>query len=139
MDEARFLLAQLHMDSLRDKTSAKSIKKALDILPKGSNALNLAYDGAMQRIENQREGFRLLAKQLLGWLTYSERLMTVEEVRHAMAIEPGTPDLDDNNLSDVDEILGFCAGLVIMDEETPSSDLFTIPLKNTLNGMARDF
>lgn len=119
MDEARFLLAQLHMDSLRDKTSAKSIKKALEILPKGSNALDLAYDGAMQRIENQREGFRLLATQLLGWLTYSERLMTVEEVRHAMAIEPGTPDLDDDNLSDVDEILGFCAGLVIMDEETP--------------------
>ena len=42
MDGARFLLAQLHMDSLRDKTSAKSIKKALEILPKGSKALDLA-------------------------------------------------------------------------------------------------
>lgn len=118
MNRARFLLAQLHMDSLRDKTSPKLIKKALEILPKGSNALDLAYDGAMQRIEGQMEGFRLRAKQLLGWLTYSERLMTVKEVQHALAIEPGTPELDEDNLSDVNEIVALCAGLIIIDEET---------------------
>ena len=118
IDGGRFLLAQLHMDSLRDKTSPKLIKKSLEILPKGSNALDIAYGGAMQRIENQREGFRLLAKQLLGWLTYSERLMTVPEVQHALGVEPGTLDMDQDNLSDVNEIVGFCAGLVIVDEET---------------------
>ena len=117
-DRARFLLAQLHMDSLRDKTSAKLAKKALETLPKGSNALDLAYDGAMQRVEDQMEGFRLRAKQLLGWLTYSERLMTVKEVQHALAIEPGTPEFDEDSLDDIDEVLGFCAGLVIIDEET---------------------
>ena len=106
------------MDSLRDKASAKMVKKALEILPKGLDALNLAYDGAMQRVENQREGFRVLAKQLLGWLTYSERLMTVKELQHALAIEPETPDLDEDNLSDIDEVVGFCAGLVIVDERT---------------------
>ncbi|KAF6219464.1 hypothetical protein HO133_003931 [Letharia lupina] len=116
--EGMFLLAQLHMDSLKDKTSSKLIKKALEILPKGSNALDLAYDGAMQRIENQMEGFRLLAKQLLGWLTYSERLMTVKEVQHALAIEPGTREFDEDNLGDIEEVLGFCAGLIIVDEET---------------------
>lgn len=116
--EGMFLLAQLHIDSLKDKTSSKLIKKALEILPKGSNALDLAYDGAMQRIENQMEGFRLLAKQLLGWLTYSERLMTVKEVQHALAIEPGTREFDEDNLGDIEEVLGFCAGLIIVDEET---------------------
>ena len=115
---ARFLLAQLHMDSLRDKTSAKSVKKALENLPEGADCLDLAYDGALQRVENQRDGFRLLAKQLLGWVTYSARLMTVTEIQHALAIEPGTSELDEENLSDVDEIAGFCAGLVIVDEGT---------------------
>ena len=106
------------MDSLRDKTSIKSVKKALEKLPEGVNGLDLAYDGALQRVESQRDGFRLLAKRLLGWVTYSERLMTVTEVQHALAIEPDTPDLDEENLSDLDEIVGFCAGLVIVDEET---------------------
>ena len=117
-DRARFLLAQLHMDSLRDKASSKLIKNALSMLPKGSDALDLAYDGAMQRIEDQMEGFRNLAKRLLGWIAYSERLMTIEEVQHALAIEPRSPNFDRDNLSDVDEIVCFCAGLVTVDEET---------------------
>ena len=116
--EARFLLAQLHMDSLRDKTSIKSVKKALETLPEGVNGLDLAYDGALRRIESQKDGFRFLAKRLLGWLTYSKRLMTITEVQHALAIEPDTSDLDEENLSDLDEIVSFCAGLVIVDEET---------------------
>ena len=106
------------MDSLRDQTSIKSVRKALETLPEGVNGLDLAYNGALQRVESQRDGFRLLAKRLLGWVTYSERLMTVTEVQHALAIEPDTPDLDEENLSDLGEILGFCAGLVIVDEET---------------------
>ena len=105
------------MDSLRDKTSIKSVKKALQTLPEGVNGLDLAYDGALQRIESQRDGFRFLAKRLLGWLTYSKRLMTITEVQHALAIEPNTQDLDEENLSDVDEIVSFCAGLVIVNEE----------------------
>ena len=115
---ARFLLAQLHLDSLRDKTSVKSVKKALENLPEGVNGLDLAYNGALQRIESQRDGHRLLAKRLLGWVTYSERPMKVTEVQHAFAIEPDTPNLDEENLSDPREIVGFCAGLVIVDEET---------------------
>ena len=35
-----------------------------------------------------------------------------------MAVEPRTPDFDEDNLGDIDEIVGFCAGLVIIDEET---------------------
>ena len=106
------------MDSLKGKTSSKRIKKALEILPKGSNALDLGYDRAMERIEKEAEGFTPLAKQLLGWLTYSERLMTVKEVQHALAIEPGTREFDEDNLGDIEEVLGFCAGLIIVDEET---------------------
>ena len=105
------------MDSLRDKTSIKSVKKALQTLPEGVNGLDLAYDGALRRIESQRDGFRFLAKRLLGWLTYSKRLMTITEVQHALAIEPNTQDLDEENLSDVDEIVSFCAGLVVVNEE----------------------
>lgn len=105
------------MDSLRDKASPKLIKKALELLPTGSDALDIAYHGAMQRIENQMQGCRHDAKRLLGWLTFSERLMTVKEVQHALAIEPRTPEFDKEDLSDINEIVGFCAGLVIVDDE----------------------
>lgn len=116
--DGMFLLAQLHMDSLSDKTSIKMVKKALDSLPKGSKALDLAYDGAIQRVDSQLERCRHLAKQLLGWLTYSERLMSVQEIQYALAVEPGESSLDEDNLSDVTEIVGYCAGLVIVEEDT---------------------
>ena len=105
------------MDSLSDKTSIKMVKKALDALPKGSKALDVAYDGAMQRVNSQLEGYRHLANQLLGWLTYSERLMSVEEIEYALAIEPGESRLDEDNFSDVIEVVGYCAGLVIVEED----------------------
>ena len=55
--DGMFLLAQLHMDSLTDKTSSKAIKRALGRLPTGSEALNLAYSEAIKRIEDQKPGF----------------------------------------------------------------------------------
>ena len=61
-----FLLAQLHVGSLTDKTTPKAIKKALETLPTGSDALNIAYFQAMQRVESQKPGFKNLPKRALS-------------------------------------------------------------------------
>lgn len=116
--DGMFLLAQLHMDSLTDKTSPKAIRKALERLPMGSGALDLAYDQAMNRIADQKPGFRDLAERALSWITYACRLLTVTELRHALAIEVGQSEFDEENLDDIEDILSVCCGLVIMDTET---------------------
>lgn len=81
-----FLLAKLHMDSLRDKRNPKSVRKFLESLPKGSHALNSAYNQAMQRIEGQKPGFRDLARRTLSWVTMAYAPLTVAGMRHALAI-----------------------------------------------------
>jgi hypothetical protein len=101
----RFLLAQLHFDSLTDKISPKAIKCALNRLPKGSDALDVAYDEAMERIVNQKSGFRELAEQFLSWITYAQRPLTVRELQHALAVEPGEPELDEDNISEIEELV----------------------------------
>ncbi|KAL9076997.1 MAG: hypothetical protein Q9161_000630 [Pseudevernia consocians] len=116
--DGMFLLAQLHMDSLTDKTSSKAIKRALGRLPTGSEALNLAYSEAINRIEDQKPGFRYLAKRALSWITYACRLLTVTELRHALAIEVEVPEFDEENLDDVKDIVSVCCGLVTIDPET---------------------
>ena len=116
--DGMFLLAQLHMDSLTDKTSPRAIKKALERLPVGSDALHIAYSQAMQRIENQKPGFRILAERTLSWITYACRLLTVTELRHALAIESGEPEFDEENLDDVKDIVSVCCGFIIIDSET---------------------
>ena len=116
--DGMFLLVRLHMDSLIDKTNPKAVKKALENLPKGSDALDIAYDQAMQRIEDQKRGFRDLALRTLSWVTHAYELLTVTEVRHALAIEFGASQFDEENLDDIEDILSVCCGLVTIDPET---------------------
>ena len=112
-------MAQLHLASLKDKTSPKALKKALEALPEGLDALNSAYSKAIQRIQDQMDGFKKMAREVLIRLTYSERLMTFTEVLHALAIEEsGSREFDADNLDNVDEMIAVCAGLVIVDETT---------------------
>ncbi|MCJ1263487.1 hypothetical protein MMC22_003357 [Lobaria immixta] len=113
-----FLLAQLHLDSLKDKTSPKAIKNALGNLPQGSDALDRAYDQAMKRIDDQGAGFRQLADQVLAWITHAQRPLTIVELQHALAIEEGEPELDQENITDVGELVSVCVGLVAIDQET---------------------
>lgn len=114
----RFLLAQLHFDSLTDRTSPKAIKVALENLPRGSYALDIAYDEAMKRINNQKTGFRNLAELVLSWITYAKRPLTMAELQCALAVEPNETKLDKDNLSDIEEIVSVCEGLVTVDEES---------------------
>ena len=52
----RFLLARLHLESLVDKMTPTEIRIALESLPKGNEALPIAYDQAMRRIEPKNPG-----------------------------------------------------------------------------------
>ena len=114
----RFLLAQLHLDSLSVKTTPKEIKRALGKLPKGSEALENAYKKAMERIEGQEDNFRKLAKRILSWITHTRRPVTTLELRHALAVEVGEPKLDEDNLTSTDLVVSVCAGLVAIDEKS---------------------
>jgi hypothetical protein len=115
---ARFLLAQLHLDSLVGKKSPKAIRIALERLPKGLDALDSAYKEAMERIEGQVADSQELAKQVLSWIVCAKTPLTTLELRHALAVEVGDPELDEENLPEVEDMVSVCAGLVTVDEES---------------------
>ena len=65
----RFLLAQLHLESLKRETTPKGIREALKRLPTGSGAYDKSYEDAMMRIEVQiHPQHRKLAKQVIAWI-----------------------------------------------------------------------
>jgi hypothetical protein len=114
----RFLLAQLHLDSLIGKRTPRAIRTALKMLPTGSNAYDRAYKDAMERIEGQVDDQERLAKQVLSWITCAMRPLTTAELQHALAVEPGDTELGEDNLVEVDDMVSVCAGLVTVDEES---------------------
>jgi hypothetical protein len=118
IDCCRFLLARLHVDSLLDKKTIQKAKATLQAFKKGAQSLDTAYGEALERIEGQLPGDTLLAKQGLSWITYAQRPLTIQELCHALAIEPGERILDPDAVCDIDDILSACAGLVTIDTES---------------------
>ncbi|KAJ7323268.1 ankyrin repeat-containing domain protein [Mycena albidolilacea] len=111
--DGMFLLAKLHLDSLSTKNTVKAVRDALNSLPKD---LDRTYDETMERIEHQNEDDRQLAHSVLTWVAYAVRPLLINELREALAIDPGAESVDPDNLLDTDIILSVCAGLVIVDE-----------------------
>lgn len=114
----RFLLARLHVDSLLDKRTKSKVLLILKNLGTGPDAVHAAYDKAMERIEGQLPEDRALANRVLSWIIYAKRRLTTQELSHALAVEPGTTELDMDNIPDIIDIVSVCAGLVTVDEES---------------------
>jgi hypothetical protein len=80
--------------------------------------LSRAYDYAMERIDGQSTGFKELALKVLSWITCAKRPLTVAELQHALAVETGEPELDNDNIPEVEAMVSVCAGLVTVDDES---------------------
>ncbi|KAI1074797.1 hypothetical protein F5B20DRAFT_426973 [Whalleya microplaca] len=113
--DGMFLLAQLHLDSLVGIRSPKAVRAALAKLPSGTFE---TYDEALKRIDAQVVDQVELAKQTLSWIVCAHRPLTTTELRHALAVEIGEPELDDENMSEIDDIISVCAGMVTVDIES---------------------
>jgi ankyrin repeat protein len=77
-----------------------------------------AYNQAMERINGQKLGFRELATKVLSWITCAKRPLTTSELRCALAIKVGKPELDQGDLPQLRDMVSVCAGLVTVDEES---------------------
>ncbi|CAH0028066.1 unnamed protein product [Clonostachys rhizophaga] len=111
-----FLLAHLHLQSLRGKKSPKAVRNALEKLPTGSGAYDIAYGEAMERINCQNDDQRELAKEVLQWVTLATRPLTTSEIQHAIAIEVEEAHFDTDNITEIHDMLSVCAGLITVDE-----------------------
>ena len=72
----------------------------------------------MERIKSQIADSQELAKQALLWITCAKRPLTTSELQHALAVEIGESELDDENLPELEHVVSVCAGLVTVDEES---------------------
>jgi ankyrin repeat protein len=111
-------LAKLHLDSLKGKKSPRELQKALSTLEKGNNAYDEVYLNTLQRINGQVSDQRDLAMNTLMWIVYAKRPLTTVEPQHALSVEIGELKLLEDNLSDLDDILSACCGLVTVDEKS---------------------
>lgn len=90
----------------------------LDQLPKGSVAITDAYAKTIEQIDEQLPGQRQLAKRAISWTVHAQRRLSTTELCHAVSIELGDTELDNDDIYKVEDIISVCAGLLTVDEET---------------------
>ncbi|VUC23741.1 unnamed protein product, partial [Clonostachys rosea] len=110
-----FLLAQLHLDALKDTTSVRDVRNLIKHMSeRKTDAYDSAYEDAMRRIEGQKPNTMKLAMRVLMWLTRAKRHLRDDELRHALSVELGSSSFNEENLVECD-IISICAGMVVMD------------------------
>jgi hypothetical protein len=69
----------------------------------------------MDRISRQTSNDKELAEQLLAWITYAQRPLSLKELQHALATSPGMTDMDHESIVPEQLLTSVCAGLIIID------------------------
>ena len=72
----------------------------------------------MIRIKGQVADQEELAKQVLSWINCAKRPLNTLELQHALAIEVGESEFDKENLTQIEDMVSACAGLVTVDKES---------------------
>ncbi|KIN03428.1 hypothetical protein OIDMADRAFT_51391 [Oidiodendron maius Zn] len=111
-----FLMSKLHMDDLarKAKRTKREFQEALNKLPE---KLDQIYQNAFERIASQEADDLALAQQVLSWVCLSYEPLSVWKLRHAIAIQSGMLQSDEDYLIDSDYLLSVCAGLVPCDND----------------------
>lgn len=95
------------MDVIEYETSPNGVRRALKNLPRG---INETFDRTFDRIERLGDVTRV--KRLISYVAYSNNILTVEALNHAVAIESQNTALDEDDISFIDDLTSMCAGLI---------------------------
>ncbi|KAF5021013.1 hypothetical protein F66182_6944 [Fusarium sp. NRRL 66182] len=117
VNQHRFLLAKLHLESLSQKINRKEVRSSLRTLPA---SLNATYSDALERIYRQAPEAVGLAEAVLFWVLCAKRPLTILELQQLYATE-GLPEdsaLEEDDLPDADILTGACGGLVMIDSDS---------------------
>ncbi|KAL6909249.1 putative ankyrin repeat protein [Trichoderma evansii] len=100
--DGMFLLVRIYIDLLAAKNVLGMVEYTLRNLPEGLKELDTAYEDVLTRIQNQDDDDVRMAKQILTWLYYAARPLTLQELRHSLAVA----------------IASVCAGIVTYHAES---------------------
>ena len=90
------------------------------------------YGATLDRIKGQGGERARLGMATLIWISHAERPLKADELRHALAVEIGSPSLNTDNLPSIGTLLACCQGLVVVEKETFTVRLIHFTLQEYL-------
>ena len=103
------------MDFLTSRHSLEDFKNGILHLPRDPDSV---YKIALERISAQEEFKRNLAINLLTWLVFAVRPLTVSELKHALYLRVTDKTLPEERFVTEETWTSACAGIVVIDQAT---------------------
>ena len=129
----RFLLVALNIEAILGQTSLARRKQMLRKVETTGVGLDSVYGQTLQRIREQKGDRSRLGMEVLMWVSHAERPLLIDELRHALAVDLQSTDLDPENLPPRDTVIGSCLGLAVVDAETSTVRLIHYTLQEYLS------
>ena len=105
-----YLIAKLHLDSLKVQHNQGDLRQALQDL---SGKADKIYSTLMSRIQDQPGEDRLLAMQVISWVFYAQRPLKIAELLQALAARKSDDEsMLDNYQTDIAMVVRVTLGLV---------------------------
>ncbi|TFK19222.1 ankyrin [Coprinopsis marcescibilis] len=108
-----FLAASLQLDMLSVCVNIHGLRKAVETLPNGVEAM---YQATMLRIEGHEQA--TTAKSALTWLVHARESLKMDDLRYAIAVDPETFEFDSDLLIDGPTLLSLCCGLITFERKS---------------------
>jgi ankyrin repeat protein len=116
----RFLKAELILNVLEQLKTVKEVKEALLSLPPTYDG---CYEFSLKQIEMQGPIQREKAFKVLAWLSFAMGPLTVKALQHALSVESGDVELDEDKQPPLDDLVSVCRGLVIVDSVNDTQNI----------------
>ena len=129
---ARFLLVSLNIDAILGEVTIRQRRKKLEEMTQG-NGLSDAYTATISRLKAQKGYKSVLGLKSLMWVLYSERPLRADELRHALGVEIGSANLDQENVPALRTLVASCLGLVIVEAFSSTVRLVHFTLQEHLS------
>lgn len=104
-----FLLPSLQIKTILEQPTKADVQ---DILKTLSTDLTNVFDSTIARIRRLPIRSQEIAVQTLMWVSHAKRPLTMDELRHALAVRPNDTDINEDRLLSSRRIIDICSGLV---------------------------
>ena len=98
-----------------------------------------AYGTTLGRIKGQGGEKAWLGIAALMWISHAERPLKVDELRQALAVEIGSPDLNTDNIPSIGIFFVCCQGLVVLGREASTVRLIYFTVQEYLRAHSELF
>jgi len=128
MELFRFRLASLYIEAILQEPTTYRRRKCLGETA-GGLRLGDAYDETIKRIKDQGGNKARLGMAALMWVSHAQRLLTAQELCHALGVDPDSKTFNRDDVPSVTTLLVCCQGLIVVDQETSAVRLIHFSLK----------